>query len=318
MTTMSPAESARRRKRADEEKRIKALMKARLKAGVSQADFLRELNEKMRSELVSVGNANDVHLLQNPREGKKLLVLDLDYTLFDYKSEGDVTQLRRPYLDDFLAGVYPHYDLCIWSQSSWTRLQTILLQLGLIDHADYKFTFILDATCMYKVTKVSKSGRVSVHEVKDLHYVWGKMPLSYNPCNTIMVDDLKVRRASAAPARPLAHSQPRPAAKLCVQPAQRPAHQAVQPEGAHGGRRQRPAAAPRPARLSAAHCRLLRLYIAQARPVARAGAAGRGERERELPLFRLSTTAKPRAVMPRRRQIRTRAVPRSTAARRGS
>ena len=43
-----------------------------------------------------------------PRPGKKLLVLDIDYTIFDHRSPAETAaELRRPHLHEFLASVYP-------------------------------------------------------------------------------------------------------------------------------------------------------------------------------------------------------------------
>lgn len=57
--------------------------------------------------------------LNAPRAGKKLLVLDIDYTLFDHRSTvQSVTELMRPHLHEFLAAVYPYYDIWIWSATS--------------------------------------------------------------------------------------------------------------------------------------------------------------------------------------------------------
>ena len=69
--------------------------------------------------------ALDLHIMNPPREGKRLLVLDLDYTLMDTKplTSGALppAECGRPGLHDFLEAVYPHFDICIWSQTSWVR-----------------------------------------------------------------------------------------------------------------------------------------------------------------------------------------------------
>ena len=51
-------------------------------------------------------------LLNPPPEGKKLLVLDIDYTLFDHRSVAEVpAELMRPHLHEFLSAAYAHYDI---------------------------------------------------------------------------------------------------------------------------------------------------------------------------------------------------------------
>lgn len=46
-------------------------------------------------------------MLNNPRPGKKLLVLDIDYTLFDHRSVAESgLELMRPYLHFFLESAY--------------------------------------------------------------------------------------------------------------------------------------------------------------------------------------------------------------------
>lgn len=57
--------------------------------------------------------------LNAPRVGKRLLVLDIDYTVFDHRSTAErMTDLMRPYLHEFLTAVYPHYDIFFWSATS--------------------------------------------------------------------------------------------------------------------------------------------------------------------------------------------------------
>lgn len=54
--------------------------------------------------------AQPLKLLHPPREGKKLLVLDIDYTLFDHRSTAEVPdELARPYLHQFLTAAYADY-----------------------------------------------------------------------------------------------------------------------------------------------------------------------------------------------------------------
>lgn len=67
-------------------------------------------------------------IINPPRPGKKLLVLDLDYTIVDTKPLVDgslpANECARPGLHEFLRTVYEHYDLCVWSQTSWRWLES--------------------------------------------------------------------------------------------------------------------------------------------------------------------------------------------------
>lgn len=60
-------------------------------------------------------------------------MLDLDYTIVDTKPliDGSLpsSECARPQLHEFLELVYPHYDLVIWSQTSWRWLESKLVEL---------------------------------------------------------------------------------------------------------------------------------------------------------------------------------------------
>lgn len=59
--------------------------------------------------------------------GKKCLVLDIDYTLFDLNSSAErPDELARPYLHDFLTACYEFYDIIIWSATNmkWVEVST--------------------------------------------------------------------------------------------------------------------------------------------------------------------------------------------------
>merc|ERR1719410_1855542 len=101
-----------------------------------------------------------VHVMNEPRDGKPLLVLDLDHTLLDFSSKqlqhsnfsNSSSNMKRPHMDTFLTNVYRHYDLVVWSQTSWRWLETKLVALGMLAHPGYKFCFVLDKTSMFEVT----------------------------------------------------------------------------------------------------------------------------------------------------------------------
>ena len=40
--------------------------------------------------------------------------------------------MKRPYMDDFLTKAYQHYDLVVWSQTSW-RVSTIFDITGIFE-----------------------------------------------------------------------------------------------------------------------------------------------------------------------------------------
>eukprot|EP00002_Diphylleia_rotans_P006149 TRINITY_DN1546_c0_g1_i4.p1 TRINITY_DN1546_c0_g1~~TRINITY_DN1546_c0_g1_i4.p1 ORF type:complete len:332 (-),score=76.20 TRINITY_DN1546_c0_g1_i4:452-1447(-) len=134
----------------------------------------------------------DVVCMHPPRKGKKLLVLDIDYTIFDHKSAAArVLDLKRPYVDHLLATVYPHYDIVVWSQTSWKWVEAKLTELGLLLHPDFQITFVLDQTSMFPVQSKSSTGEMRNHEVKALEFIWRKFPGVYDQRNTVHVDDLR-------------------------------------------------------------------------------------------------------------------------------
>ncbi|XP_008546022.1 ubiquitin-like domain-containing CTD phosphatase 1 isoform X1 [Microplitis demolitor] len=125
--------------------------------------------------------------LNAPRENKKLLVLDIDYTLFDHRSVASSgIELMRPFLHEFLTRAYKHYDIVIWSATSMKWINEKMKLLGVTDNPNYNITFHLDYLAMITV-HTSKYGLV---DVKPLGVIWGKYP-GYSPKNTIMFDDIR-------------------------------------------------------------------------------------------------------------------------------
>ena len=134
-----------------------------------------------QANLIEKTNSTEVHVMNPPREGKKLMVLDLDHTLLDFSSKkivstdraaaaaatgsatatGDdgnggvavasatatvqetIDQMKRPFMDEFLSAMYVHYDLVVWSQTSWRWLETKLVELGMLTNPNYRYVFFV-------------------------------------------------------------------------------------------------------------------------------------------------------------------------------
>lgn len=133
--------------------------------------------------------ATEIHVLKPPREGSRLLVLDLDYTVFDCKSSAPIEKCKRPFTDELLTQVYPYYDLVVWSQTRWHWVEAKLTELGLLTHPRFSISFCMDRSSMFTVTSMDRRGQPRIHEVKALEVIWAKFP-AYGPHNTVHVDDL--------------------------------------------------------------------------------------------------------------------------------
>ncbi|KAF9923965.1 hypothetical protein FBU30_005985 [Linnemannia zychae] len=131
----------------------------------------------------------DINIMHPLRPGKKLLVLDLDYTLIDCKAlNNPLHEVMRPGLHEFLAVCYEEYDIVIWSQTSWRALEAKVTTIGLLTHIDYKISFVMDISTMFSVLS-QRDGKPFKHQVKALDIIWSKFP-QYSSKNTIHVDDL--------------------------------------------------------------------------------------------------------------------------------
>mmetsp|Transcript_33258 Transcript_33258/g.31712 ORF Transcript_33258/g.31712 Transcript_33258/m.31712 type:complete len:508 (+) Transcript_33258:303-1826(+) len=118
-------------------------------------------------KLQRLANRTEIKFINEPRRNTKLLVLDLDHTLMDFSCRFDymAEQLKRPYLDLFLAQVYPYYDIAVWSQTNFKWLELKLTELNMLDRADYKICFALDKSTMFTVRQ---------QYVKPLEVIWSK------------------------------------------------------------------------------------------------------------------------------------------------
>ncbi|RNA36326.1 ubiquitin-like domain-containing CTD phosphatase 1 [Brachionus plicatilis] len=129
-----------------------------------------------------------LNILNEPRPNKRLLVLDIDYTIFDHVSHAERgEELMRPYFHQFMASAYEDYDIVIWSATSMKWIQAKMEEMGATRNPNYKISFYLDSSAMISVY-TSKFGLLNV---KPLKVIWDKMPEFYSPKNTIMFDDLR-------------------------------------------------------------------------------------------------------------------------------
>ena len=120
-------------------------------------------------------NSYHINQLNAPRKGKKLLVVDIDHTILEYK---DKVNHVRPYLHEFLMIAYQHYDIAVWSASSMTRIISTLRKVGVMDNNNYKVLFLLDNEAMCSLA------------TKPLGLIWHKYP-QYSCNNTLLLDDKK-------------------------------------------------------------------------------------------------------------------------------
>lgn len=158
-------------------------------------DFEEETVQRMAIECREEYLAKVAHRVQNyevkiinePREGKKLLVLDIDYTLFDHRSVAETgSELMRPFLHEFLSSAYNDYDIVIWSATNMKWIEEKMKVLGCDKHEGYKIAFYLDSKAMISI----HSEKYGVIEVKPLGVIWNKFS-HYTKSNTIMFDDLR-------------------------------------------------------------------------------------------------------------------------------
>ncbi|GBG25193.1 Ubiquitin-like domain-containing CTD phosphatase 1 [Hondaea fermentalgiana] len=158
----------------------------------SHADMSTQLHmPEARQALQECIETTAIHVMNPPRTGKRLLVLDLDHTLLDFgyrKYSSSVEDLKRPFMDQFLATAYKYFDLVAWSQTRWHYVELKLTELGIISHSEYKICFALDRTSMFKVTR-ERDGEIKRHEVKALELIWSKFP-QWSAKNTVHIDDL--------------------------------------------------------------------------------------------------------------------------------
>ena len=127
--------------------------------------------------------------LNEPRTSEgvnKLLVLDVDYTLFDHRSLAErPMDLARPHLHEFLAAAYQDFDIVIWSATTMRWVELKMRELGCLDHSNFKLVALFDATAMI----TCEARGYGVLDVKPLGVIWMLYP-QFSAANTIMLDDV--------------------------------------------------------------------------------------------------------------------------------
>jgi ubiquitin-like domain-containing CTD phosphatase 1 len=157
---------------------------SRSKAAVN-IKFLPENQIKLQKRIKSA----EILIMTQPRPGSKLLVLDLDYTLWDHKSPLSPVESKRPFADEMMSAAYAAgYDIVMWSQTARWAIDAKITEMGFIFNPNYKISFVLDRTCMFTVTSRHK-GKERTHEVKALDIIWARQP-QWSSKNTIHIDDL--------------------------------------------------------------------------------------------------------------------------------
>jgi len=149
-------------------------------------------NVDARVKLNKIISSAQITLIHEPRPSKKLLVLDLDYTILDCKKiseEGvSLADYTRPFLQEFLSTCFKEYDIVVWSQTHWKWVEIKLTEMGLLTSDSYHISFVMDRSMMFPIVS-NHGGKKREHEVKALEIIWAKFP-NWNKTNTIHVDDL--------------------------------------------------------------------------------------------------------------------------------
>lgn len=149
-----------------------------------------ELNLRSPSEYLDERCKLDVHIFKGFDAGKKCLVLDIDYTIFDHKSDFELApEYKRPYLHEFLKTCSEHYNIVIWSATAFYHVHTKMDKLQLLNHPDFQICGALSKDHMIPHT-FSVKRKTFVQDIKPLALLWRKFPDFFDHCNTIHIDDV--------------------------------------------------------------------------------------------------------------------------------
>jgi ubiquitin-like domain-containing CTD phosphatase 1 len=122
-----------------------------------------------------------------PRPGTKLLVLDIDYTVYDHRSSAEsISLLTRPHLLDTLARAYAlGFEILFWSATSMRWIDEKLSSMGVYSDPRFRVMACVDFSAMVTLHTAAHG----VFNAKPLAVVWAKLP-QFSAANTIMFDDL--------------------------------------------------------------------------------------------------------------------------------
>ncbi len=80
----------------------------------------------------------------NPKQHDNLLVLDIDYTLYDHLTPSEqVFPLMRPFIIEFLTAANKSFDIVIWSATSYKWVFLKCKEMGLLSNDAFKIRFLL-------------------------------------------------------------------------------------------------------------------------------------------------------------------------------
>jgi HAD-superfamily hydrolase (TIGR02245 family) len=154
----------------------------------------------LKMQLVCSTEIKVMNLPTEESKGRRCLVLDIDYTLFDhhwyevvkeeFKSDTSIIpEFKRPYLHEFLKVCYESYDIVIWSATSMAAIDAKMKYLGVYTNPDYKISLVLSKENMFLARK-KKGGKVWDETIKPLQVIWSKFGEFYSKKNTIHIDDV--------------------------------------------------------------------------------------------------------------------------------
>lgn len=122
--------------------------------------MINKFNEPALNDRQSTGIPKHLYLaevekefirIHSPREGKKLVVLDIDSTICDFDSL-DLRYAARPFLIIFLRGIYKYFDIGIWSATDMDIVEEKMNVLGLSNDPKYKILFYMSQAAMVVAT----------------------------------------------------------------------------------------------------------------------------------------------------------------------